>query len=89
MDEFWKKFRQQYLTSLLKRPQWQTTTKNLKVGDMVIIVEDITPREHWRVARVVEITNTDATHARRLKLRDAHGVHFDRHTNGVIRIEID
>ena len=88
MDGFWEKFRREYLTSLLTRSKWQTSSTNFEVGDVVIIVEDITPRESWRVARITEIVNSDVTRTRRFKLRDASGNVFDRHATGVVKIEL-
>ena len=41
---FWKRWREQYLTNLQDRSMWQRLKNNLKVNDIVIIVDIVLPR---------------------------------------------
>ena len=59
----------------------------MKIDDLVLIVEEMQPREKWRTCRVVETIGTDPQHVRRLKLIDAAGMRFDRHIEGVEAVE--
>ena len=88
LDDFWCRWRTEYLETLLHRSKWQTSSENYAVGDVVIICEAIVPRERWRVARIMEITSQDATHHRRFKLRDSAGNVFDRDQSGVVKLEL-
>ena len=53
------------------------------------MVEEGTPREQWRLARVTDIINGDKTHPRRVLLKDAAGSKFDRHITGIVPIELE
>lgn len=58
-DEFWQRWRKSYLQSLQTRQKWTTPTKNVEVGDIVILKDDSVPRNCWKLARV-ETTYPDA-----------------------------
>ena len=88
MDSFWCRFQREYFQSLLERKKWKTAKENIAVDDIVLIVEDLQPREKWRTCRVSRIIGTDPRHVRRLELTDAAGTTFDRHVEGVVKLEI-
>ena len=44
---------------LQNRQKWQTKSRNLKVGDVVLLKDDALPRNAWSLARVKE---TEADH---------------------------
>ena len=46
-DLFWKRWVKEFLPTLVKRSKWHATSEPVKVGDLVIIVEDGTPRDAW------------------------------------------
>ncbi|XP_067029786.1 uncharacterized protein [Acropora muricata] len=58
-DEFWQRWRKSSLQSLQPRQKWTTPTKNVEVGDIVILKDDSVPRNCWKLARV-ETTYPDA-----------------------------
>ena len=60
---------------------------NIKVGDLVLVVET-TPRHEWPLARVVEIFPDVKGHVRRIKLVNARRREFERHVTGVVPLEI-
>ena len=49
---FWKRWSAEYLTTLNKFSKWKNPTKNLKVGDVVILKEDNLFPTKWPLARV-------------------------------------
>ena len=52
-NEFWSRWRKEYLASLQTRGKWTKTTRNLRVGDIVIMKDDA-PRQQWPMAKVVK-----------------------------------
>ena len=55
VQDFWNRWMQEYLSSLLPRPKWNERTQSLQVGDLVFIRLERTPPSKWPMARVVEI----------------------------------
>ena len=53
-DIFWRRWRLEYVPQLVERSYRLIIQKrNLRCGDLVLVVEDNTPRRQWRLARVV------------------------------------
>ena len=52
---FWNPFLQEYLPGQQIRSKWNKSSKNLKVDDLIWIIEDFTPRGFWPVARVTQV----------------------------------
>jgi len=46
-NTFWKRCKQGYLQSLQKRHKWQVEQENVRVGDIVILREQESHRNHW------------------------------------------
>lgn len=51
-NEFWCRWRKEFLLSLQQRTKWNHPRRNLSVGDIVIVKDDTLPRNCWRLARV-------------------------------------
>lgn len=51
---FWERWRKEYLTALQRRYKWKYPTRNLQVGDLVIIKDDHVIPTNWPIARVIE-----------------------------------
>ena len=59
-NAFWKRWSRDYLTSLQMREKWQRPHASVKEGDLVLLVEEHTPRGQWPLAKVVRsITGRD------------------------------
>ena len=57
---FWNRWRHEYLDSINKRQKWTGARRNVAVNDIVLIVDENTARNEWKLARVVEaIPSTD------------------------------
>ena len=54
-NQFWKKWMKMYLPELQRRQKWHKEHRNLKVGDLVLLTEEITPRFLWPMGKVVEV----------------------------------
>jgi len=53
-NEFWQRWRREYLLNLQQRQKWQKVLQNLHINDIVILQDDNAPRCKWKLARVVE-----------------------------------
>ena len=54
-NQFWKRWVKEYVPELQKRVKWNHPEENLKVGDVVLICEETTPRFLWPLGLVVEV----------------------------------
>lgn len=51
---FWQRWRKEYVTLLNQRSKWQCPTRNVQVGD-IVLVADTSPRNSWYLALVTEV----------------------------------
>lgn len=51
-NEFWTRWRKEFLLSLQQRQKWSRPRRNLIVGDVVIVKDESLPRSAWQLARV-------------------------------------
>ena len=54
-DAFWRRSFREYLPLLLSRKKWITSDDPLKEGNLVLIVDNQTPRNHWKKGVVMRI----------------------------------
>ena len=52
-DQFWRRWRREYVPHLIERSKWRNIQRNIRRGDLVLIVEDNVPRGQWRLGRVI------------------------------------
>lgn len=55
VQRFWKRWSAEYLHTLQQRHKWQSPTDNLRVGDMVLVIEDNLPPARWNIGRILEV----------------------------------
>lgn len=53
-NEFWSRWRKEYLHNLQLRNKWYGPKRNLLVGDVVLITDGNVSRSQWNLGRVVE-----------------------------------
>lgn len=51
-QHWWTRWHNEYVTSLLQRPKWRESERNLMVGDLVLIKEDNVAPSHWIMGRI-------------------------------------
>ena len=54
-NQFWKRWLLEYVPELQRRQKWCTKTDNVKVNDLVLLVNESTPRGLWPLGLVVEV----------------------------------
>ena len=68
-NEFWIRWKKEYLLSLQKRQKWLKVHRNMRVGDIVIIKDDeFVPRNKWPLARVTDTFPSADGYVRNVKL---------------------
>ncbi|XP_043981082.1 uncharacterized protein LOC122835801 [Gambusia affinis] len=67
-NEFWTRWKKEYLLNLQQRQIWQRNKRNAKLNDIVILQEDSSPRNKWKLARVTEVYPSADGRIRKVKL---------------------
>ncbi|XP_038053892.1 uncharacterized protein LOC119726309 [Patiria miniata] len=82
-NQFWSRWKTEYLSTLQERKKWQKAQQNLEIGNIVMMVDDSTPRCQWQLARVVETYPSSDGHIRKVKLQTGRSV-FERPIHKVV-----
>lgn len=53
VHSFWKRWSNDYITSLQQRGKWHKQCPNINIGDLVIIKETNIPPSHWMLCRII------------------------------------
>lgn len=67
-NEFWRRWKKEYLLSLQQRQIWHKDKRDTMVNDIVIVCEDSSPRNQWKIARVAEVYPSPDGRVRKVKL---------------------
>jgi hypothetical protein len=54
-DLFWKRWVKEYVPLLQERQKWLGVKRNLQVDDVVLVVDENSPRNSWLPGRVQEV----------------------------------
>ncbi|XP_062703957.1 uncharacterized protein LOC134286361 [Aedes albopictus] len=54
-EEFWRRWRDEYIATLQPRGKWKTKQENLKPGHLVLVKNDNSPPSAWEMARIVAV----------------------------------
>ena len=84
-DAFWRRWLKEYLPSLIRRPKWNSSTKPLVVGDIVMIMDQQAPRNAWKRGTIVAIYPGADGEVRVAKVRTAHNEYI-RPTRKLIKL---
>jgi len=72
-NEFWLRWRGEYLQMLQVRQKWVQPKRNLAVGDIVISKESERKRNKWPLGKVVQVYPSDDGYVRKVRLLTADG----------------
>jgi len=67
-EVFWGRWRKEYLLYLNEKQKWTVPRRNLKVGDVVMLKDDTSPRMEWPLAVIKEAEPGEDGLVRRVKL---------------------
>ncbi|XP_062567607.1 uncharacterized protein LOC134229830 [Saccostrea cucullata] len=74
MEQFWSRWRHEYLAQITLRQKWHGVRRNIKEGDIVLVKDVDLPRNQWPLGRVVEANPDDDGLVRRVKVKMQSGV---------------
>ena len=86
IDLFWSRWKREIVQLSMSRSKWNTIRKSIKVGDVVLLVDDQTPRSSWKMARVTDVHLSDDNLVRSVKIRLADGSSFQRPVQKLIHL---
>ena len=66
-DEFWSRWRKEFLSTLQARSKWTTEKRNFKINDIVLIQTDLA-RNSWPMGRILEISKDEKNVVQSVKL---------------------
>lgn len=87
VDQFWRRWRKEYLPTLFPRQKWHQETRQMKVGDVVLMQEANAPRGFWPLARVQEVYPGSDGRIRSVELVTAAGTTYRRPVTKVCFLE--
>ena len=67
-NEFWSRWRKEFLLSLQERQKWTRPRRNLNVNDIVIVKDVNTPRNAWHLAHVSAVYPSDDGQVRKVQV---------------------
>ena len=67
-NEFWSRWKKEFLINLQQRQKWTKVERNVKIGDVVILSDNNLPRNRWQLARVVKTNQNKDGHVRTVRL---------------------
>ncbi|XP_026672465.1 uncharacterized protein LOC113464792 [Ceratina calcarata] len=72
-DAFWRRWLREFLPTLMPRKKWRESEPPLKVGDIVLILDDNTERNTWRKGVITEVFPGADGQVRVAEVRTANG----------------
>ena len=74
-NQFWTIWRREYLPQLTKRGRWRTHMENVRVGELVVVVDDDQKRGKWPLGRIIEIMDNKDGVVRIVKVKTKDGIY--------------
>ena len=68
-DQFWVRWKREYLQNLQKREKWNENERNLHNGDVVLMKDADLPRNEWPLAKVIDAIESEDQKVRKVKIQ--------------------
>ena len=72
-DQFWLRWRREYLQGMQTRTKWEKPKRNLRTEDVVLVKEEGAYRNDWPIGRVSEAIASDDGHVRKVQVKIVRG----------------
>ncbi|XP_053375012.1 uncharacterized protein LOC128547190 [Mercenaria mercenaria] len=66
---FWKRWKAEYLQKLQQRKKWTVVQRELRVGDVVLLIEDDCQRNNWPMGVITELYPSQDGHVRKVMVK--------------------
>ena len=83
-EQFWSRWKPEYLQSLQKRSKWRDIKQNLEPGDVVLLKDKDLPRCQWKLGRIVKVLPSHDELVRKVELRTGGGQIYQRPIHNLI-----
>ena len=74
-NHFWKGWLREYVLSLTERQKWQRDVRTLATGDLVLVVDENSPRGRWPLGRITRVLPGDDGRVRAAEVRTKSGTY--------------
>ncbi|XP_071044160.1 uncharacterized protein [Parasteatoda tepidariorum] len=71
----WKKWSRSHLSGLQQRNKWYFQKDNVKIGDLVVLIEDNVPTYKWPLGRIIELYKDDDNLVRVVRVKTQSGIY--------------
>ena len=88
VDTLWIRFSKEYIANLALRQKWCKEMPDLKIGDIVLLSQNMTRRNAWPLAIVLEIYPCTDQHVRSVKVKTSTGTYI-RPITKLVRLEVN
>ena len=88
VEMFWRRYLREYIPQLQKRMKWTREKKSVKRGDLVLVIDENSPRKQWPMALIVETREGRDGLVRSVKLR-SKGTCITRPVTKIVPLECD
>jgi hypothetical protein len=55
VDQYWRRWMKEYLPTLIERKKWEKTVRPIRVGDVVMIMDENSRRGDWLIGSVTKV----------------------------------
>ena len=69
VQHFWKRWLREYLPALRERRKWTNDARNVREGDLALVVDENSPRGCWPLGRVLGVLPGDDGRVRAADVR--------------------
>ena len=83
-NNFWNRWKKEVLNQLQQYNKWFDSDRNLVVGDLIILEDELSPPLKWPMARVVKVYEGTDNLIRVVKLETANKTRFTRSVDRLI-----
>ena len=70
-NQFWTRWSREYLKTLISRQKWLRKKNNFEAGDIVLLVDDMIPRSHWRLGKITKTYPDEKDLVRQVSVKTA------------------
>ncbi|XP_033729755.1 uncharacterized protein LOC117318933 [Pecten maximus] len=82
-DQFWKRWKVEFLQQLQSRRKWTVKKRNLQIGDVVLLKDKTVHRNDWPLGRVVNAIPSNDGNVRKAEVRVFKDNKFSTYTRPI------